>query len=229
MPIFTSFEDAWRWFADGGELTPIEEQRARLTQGRAQLLSFQAPMDSAPAIELAHRVLDELADIDALLPLPDEALHCSIRGAGFQVIAKRRPDDVLRQEVGGIADRAAAALRGFAPMEAEVGPVAVFPDALMLEVHDGGALGRLRAALATAAAADAFELADEQYLPHVSLAFFADASCGSALRERLPALRALPAVRTTVRRIDFARWWLTGTDFEEPPELDVVRSYALRG
>lgn len=229
MPLFSSFDDAWRWFEAGGELVPLDEQRERFTRGRAQLLVFQAPMSALPVLDLAHQVLDELAGVEALLPLPDDVLHCSIRGAGFQVIAKRRPDDVLREEVGAVAARADGALGAFAPVEVEVGPVGVFPDALILEVHDGGVLKPMRDALAESVGADPFALAHDQYLPHVSLAFFADASCGDALRELLPAIRGRPAVRVPVRRIDFVRWWLTGEDLEQPPELDVVRSYRLRG
>lgn len=229
MPLFTSFEDAWRWFATGGALVPVEEQRARLAAGRAQLLAFQAPMTDPAVLALAAEVIDALDGVDGLLPLPGELLHCSLRGAGFQVIAKRRPDDVLRQEVPRIAERAGAALRGTAPAEVEVGPVNVFPDALVLEVQPGGALADVRRALATSAGPDPLAAADDSYLPHVSLAFFADASCGEPLRARLPALRSLPRVRTTVARVDFVRWWLTGAEAAETPERDLIRSYALRG
>ncbi len=229
MPLFTSFGDAWRWFADGGALVPIDEQRARFTAGRAQLLSFQAPMTGPGVLALAGEVLDALDGVDGLLPLADDLLHCSIRGVGFQVIVKRRPDDVPRQEVPRIAERAAAVVRRARPVDVEVGPVNVFPDALILEVHHGGALAELRRALAEPAAQDAFGINGAQYLAHVSLASFADTSCAEALRARLPALRALPAVRTTIARVDFVRWWLAGVDASDPPERDVVRSYMLRG
>ncbi len=229
MPLFTSFDAAWRWFATGGDLVPVEEQRARLAAGRAQLLAFQAPMTDPAVVTLAADVLDALGGVDGLLPLPDELLHCSLRGAGFQVIAKRRPDDVLRADVPRIAERAGAALRGTAPAEVEVGPVNVFPDALVLEVHHGGALADLRRALAASVAPDPLAADDAHYLAHVSLAFFADASCAEPLRARLPALRSLPRVRTTVARVDFVRWWLTGAEAGDPPERDLIRSYALRG
>ena len=174
-------------------------------------------------------MLDALADIDDLLPLPDDLLHCSLRAAGFQVIAKQRPDDVLRQDVATIAERAAAVMKRCAPIDVRVGPVNVFPDALILEVHDGGALAEIRRALAAATTHDAFVDADAHYLPHISLAFFEHASCAEALRERLPALRALPPATCTIARIDFVRWWLLDAgDAGEPPERDVIRSYPLR-
>ncbi|HET7043110.1 MAG TPA: 2'-5' RNA ligase family protein, partial [Gemmatimonadales bacterium] len=196
--LFSSFDDAWRWFASGGALVPIDEQRARFTAGRAQLLAFQAPIADAAVIALAQQVHDALAGIDALLPLPDDLLHCSLRAAGFQVIAKQRPDDVLRQDVGRIAERAASAIRPCAPVDVTVGPVNVFPDALILEMHDGGALAGLRRALAAATSHDAFVGDDAHYLPHISLAFFEDAGPADALRDRLLALRALPPVPTTI-------------------------------
>ncbi len=227
--FFSSFDDAWRAFASGAPLVPIEEQRARMTAGRAQLLAFQAPITGPAVLAFAQSTLDALADIDGLLPLPDDLLHCSLRAAGFQVIAKQRPDDVLRQDVAKIAERAAAVVKRCPPAVVRVGPVNIFPDALILEVHDGGALAEIRRALGAATTHDAFVDAGAHYLPHVTLAFFEHASCVEALRERLPALRALPPVAATLARIDFVRWWLLDPAAAgEPPERDVIRTYALR-
>ncbi len=229
MPLFPSFDEAWQWFADGGTLVPVEEQRAHLGGGRAQLLAFQAPMAEPPVQSLADDVLDALDGIDGLLPLPDDLLHCTVRTAGFQVIRKQRPDDLLREDIGLIVGSAYAALEPFAPVTLEAGPVNVFPDALVLEVHDGGALAAIRRAITPIVASDAFGLDESQYLPHVSIAFFAHDGCADALRSRLPALRELTPARVTVSRIDFVRWWLLGDEAAlEAPERDVVRSYPLR-
>ena len=230
MPLFGSFDEAWRWFTDGGALEPVEEQRAHLGGGRAQLLAFQAPMDAAPVQELAADVLDALAGIDGVLPLPDDLLHCTIRSAGFQVIHKRRPDDLLREDIGRIVAAAHRALEPFGPVTVEAGPVNIFPDALVLEVRDGGALGAVRRALTPLVAPDAFGLDETQYLPHVSIAFFAHAGCADELRARLPALRDLAPATVTVTRIDFVRWWLLGEEAAlDAPERDLIRSYVLRG
>jgi hypothetical protein len=139
-PTFSSFAEAWRWFLDGGELIPLAEQRERFTRGRAQFLSFEAPLAGSPVADEAAALQDELAGIAELAPWPLDLLHISLRGVGWQVIEKSRPDEVLRQEVGSIAERSARSLRGLGPLGIVVGPVNVFPDALILEVHEASGL-----------------------------------------------------------------------------------------
>jgi 2'-5' RNA ligase len=225
MPDFyASFDDAWRAFENGAPLTPIAEQRERFLAGRAQFLGFQAPLPADAAGEI-EAVQDQLADVESLYLFEREMLHITVRGVGFQVIAKPRPDEVLREDVGRIAERAAKALRS-APIDVSIGAVNVFPDALVLEVHDGGALGAIRDALDATGAPDTF--AYPVYLPHVTIAVFRSAEAGADLRDRLPPLRARPPVRTTLTRIELARWWFTGDDVSAHPEIDVVRSYRLR-
>jgi 2'-5' RNA ligase len=229
-PRFTSFEDAWRWFEDGGPLVPVAEQRERLLRGRAQFLVFHAPITDARVLDAAQDALDALADIDGLVPMDVEHFHISIRAVGFQVIEKRHEDDVLREDVGAIAERAARIISRARPSRASIGPVNVFPDALILEVHDDGALASARGALAEAVGADAFGLGDGEYLPHITIGWFERADVADGLQARLPSLRAeLESVETLVRRIDLARWWFTGIEEAAAPELDVVRSYVMRG
>jgi 2'-5' RNA ligase len=145
------------------------------------------------------------------------------------VISKTQPDDVSREDVGRIAHDAAAALRGHGPIEAALGPVNVFPDALILEVHDeAGGLTGLRNALAPVVA-DAFGLSDAQYLPHVTIAMFASADASAPLRRVLPSLRERPRLAATLGEVELARWWFTGVDEDALPERDPVRTYRLRG
>ena len=228
-PVFTSFDDAWRWFSEGGQLVTIEEQRARFTEGRAQFLSFQARVTDDAAVDLALDVQDVLGQIDGAEPFPDDLLHISVLGVGFQVIEARRPNDVLRQDVASIAERAAKALRGTKPVEVTLGPVNVFPDALILEVHDNGGLKEIRRALEAATRPDAFGFEETSFLPHTTIAIFTDASAADGLREALPPLRDRPAISMRIDRIELTRWWMTGIDLTEPPEADVLRSYGLRG
>lgn len=228
-PLFTSFDDAWAWFLDGGQLEEVAERRARFTHGRAQFLAFQAPLADLPVAGEIEALQDELADIGGLALVPRDALHISLRGVGFQVIAKTRPDEVAREEAPRIAERAAPAIVATPPVEATFGPVNVFPDALLLEVHDGGRLGDLRARLDALERGDAFGLEPAQYLPHVTVAVFVDAACAGELRRRLPPLRERVLAPPPVRRVELARWWFTGDDPADHPERETLRSYLLRG
>lgn len=228
MPLFTSFGEAWRSFAGGGELAAIDDQRERFTAGRAQFLSFQAPAIDARILDLARLVLDELRGVDGILPLDEDLLHCTIRPAGFQVLARRRADDVLREEVSRVGERAAKALTGQRPIDVTIGPVNVFPDALILEVHDRGELAAMRAALAGVTPAQAPEgWPENEFLPHITIAFFEDPACAPELRARLPRARELPPIASRITRVDFARWWFIG-DAQDQPDLDTLRTYRLR-
>lgn len=229
MPLFQSFDDAWHWYLDGGELEPLAERRERFTAGRAQFLSFQAPVSDTAITDAVLDAQDQIADIDGVELMPLELLHLSIRGVGFQVIERTRPDEVLREEVPVIAGRARKVIASTPPAEITIGPVNVFPDAVILEVHDGGGLGELRAKLDVLDRDDALGYEAAEYLPHITIATFRDASPAAELRTRLPALRELPLLRATIQRIELARWWFTGVDPGEEPERDVVQSYLLRG
>lgn len=226
-PVFSSFDDAWRWFAEGGALEPLDEQRARFTAGRAQFLLFQAPVADAAIIDEAAAIQDALADIDGVTPFDLELLHVSVHSVGFQVIEARRQDEVLRQDVGGVSERAARILKASRPVGVRAGPVNVFADALMLEVHDDGALASLRQRLIEARAGSE-PVEAPPFLPHITIGTFADPAVAGELRERLPALRERPPVTATLRRIELTRWWFTGVDALEV-EPDTVRSYVLRG
>lgn len=229
MPLlFSSFDDAWRWFLAGGELTPLAEQRERFTRGRAQFLSFEVPLGDTAAAEEAAAIQDELANEAAVVPWPLDLLHISVRGLGWQVIEKSHPDDVLRQEVGSIAERAARSLRGLGPTSAVIGPVNVFPGAVVLEVHEASGLVEARRRLEEASGADAFGLTPATYLPHVTVATFRERAARPALRQMLALLRERPRVRVPVGRLELARYWFTGLNPEDDPERETVRSYVLR-
>ena len=226
-PFFSTFDEAWRWFVSGGTLTSMEMWRERLTAGRAQFLSFQVPITDAPIADAVEDLQHELSDIAGLAMFEREMLHISVRGVGFQVISKKRQDDVTREDVGRITKRASTQLRDAKAAAIEVGPVNIFHDALILEVHDAGALADLRQRLADAPD-DTFGIAGGQYLPHITIAMFADpAAAAPALRARLPQLRARPPIATKIARIELARWWFTGHEATFP-ERDPVRSYKLR-
>ena len=231
MPPYSSFDEAWAAFLAGGALQTAEQHREEFTRGRAQFLAFQAPVPDDATADLAGRLLDELADVDGLIATPPQWWHITVLPVGFQVIETRLPDDVLRQEVSSVAERAAAAVKRHRPIDVTAGPVNVFPDALILELHDEGALARLREDLRGCLPerlAAYVAAGSPPFLPHVSIASFASEIVAAPLRERLPALRELPAVGAAVRRIELARWWFTGFDERQEMDVEVVRSYVLR-
>jgi 2'-5' RNA ligase len=228
-PRFTSFDDAWRWFNSGGQLTPVDEQRDAFVRGRAQLIVVHAPVTDSGVLDDAAAIRDALDDVPGLDWMPEEDLHVSLFAVGFQVLQPRTDDELLPGDVQRFGQAAADVIAPEAPVFARIGPVNVFPDALMLEVHDDRALAALRSSLRRIRSHDAFELSEDQFLPHVSLAFFAHEIQPEQLRERLAKLRGRPAVASTLGQLELVRWWFTGDDPGAHPEREVLRSYMLRG
>lgn len=227
--LFSTFDEAWEVFLHRPVIVPIEAQREHFLRGRAQFLSMQVPVAEMPVAGDIEDLCSELADIDGLILMPPELLHISIRGVGFQVIASAQPGDILREDVPRIGERVAKALRGMKPIAIEVGPVNVFPDALILEVRPiEGMRDLLRLIDEAVGGRDAFPYDLDRYLPHVTIATFRDRSVVGALHDRLPALRQEAPVASTIRRVDYVRWWFTGHDLTTWPELDTIRSYRLK-
>jgi len=226
-PLFSTFDEAWAWFTSGGALTPIAEQREAFLRGRGQFLSLQVPVADMPVADDVAAMQELLSDIEGLSLTPPELLHISIRGIGFQVIAKHLPGDVLRQDVGAIGERAGRALRGAAAVDVAVGPVNVFPDALILQVEPVEPLRGILRRLDMVGTDDAFPYPAERYLPHITIATFLDPASAGTLRRRLPPVRETPPVAAAMRRVDLVRWWFTGHDSAAWPELETLRSFRL--
>lgn len=231
-PRFSSFDEAWQWFEAGGDLVSLAQQRSEMLAGRAQVLFFHVRMLDEAVWDAAQDVLDALGDIAdpaALQAMDPDHLHVSILPVGFQVIAKRRDDELLPREVDAIARRASKIVKRVKRGRVRVGPVNVFPDALILEVRDDdGTLAALRQALISELGREDPGADVMPFLPHITIAWFESADVAGELRRRLPKLRVWPQVETEIRRLELARWWFTGLEETEPPELDVVREYALK-
>ena len=225
--LFTSYDEAWGWFTAGGAIETSEERRERFTRGRAQFVTFQAPIENRDVLTFIDRVHAALDGMPSLTPQERDLLHISVRGVGFQVLKRQHGDEVQREEIGRIGERAARILKGVRSFEASFGPVNVFPDALILEVHDEGRFAAIRATLREAVAADSL-IDDAHYLPHCTIASFAANALNEDVRARITELRDWPRVTAEVRRIDLARWWFTGFDERASVELETVRSYVLR-
>jgi len=226
-PIFSSFDAAWAWFTAGGELVSVEAQRERTLRGRAQLLVFEAPLGELPVADEIAELQDELEDIDGLDFMPEHLLHISIRALGFQTIAKSQPGDVLPGDVARAAEMAARAFRGTAPIELRLGPLNVFPDALVLQVEPIGPMRDLLVRLEALGEPDAFPYPVESYLPHCTIAVFRSPEVAGSLRARLPALRSRAPYAAAVQRVELARFWFVGDDSTAWPERETVRPYVL--
>ena len=180
-----------------------------LHAGRAQFLSFQAPLDETRRARAGRRTCSTACGTLAARPMPDEHLHISLRGVGFQVIRARSDDELTREDVGRAGEFAARALRAIEPIEVTRRSREHLPGrADPRSARRRGAGGDPRRARRRHAHDTLID--DGHYLPHVTIAMFDDPAAAAPSAIGCRALRELAAAPVTLRRIDLARWWFTG-------------------
>ena len=220
----TSFEDAWRRFLAADSVQVGQGIEDEWVQGRAQFLTFMVRVLDRHVRDAIAASVEKLRGIPSLDLYPDHYWHITVKMVGFQVVKRTRPDEVLRQEVGPILYAAERALAGQPPFDVEIGPVNAFPEAVFLEVHDGGRLKTLHQRLLNALSHyPRFPHEGEAYLPHVTLARYASQERLAELKERLAALRPEKLRTLPVRRVEFVKVWLT-SDY---PERDIIQPIVL--
>ena len=195
------------------------------TRGRAQYLAFFARLEDAAARAYVSRLQERIADIPGVELYPDWYWHVTVKGAGFQVIRKTVPDDILRQDVPRIAAQARELLAREPAVQARLGPANGFSEVVFIEVHDGGRVRELNALLTEQLPVPRYPIDGAGiFLPHVSIARFTSNDGLPWLKETLAALRNEdPGPEFSISRIEFVKVWLS----EALPEFDTLATYPL--
>lgn len=203
----------------------VNEDMSGWAQGRAQYLTLLARIEDAPAREYIARVVERIADIPGVELFPDWYWHITIKGAGFQVIKRGHDDDVLREDVPKLGGRAKGVFDSTPAFDVQLGPANAFPEVVIIEVHDEGAVRALNTRLLQEVEGiGRYPFDGAKFLPHVSIARFTSGEGLSALKERLAALRKDGAgPRFQVRRVELVKVWVS----EDVPEFDTLATYAL--
>jgi 2'-5' RNA ligase len=219
-----TFASTWEAFLARDELV-LAEDVSDWARGRAQSLGFSTRVEGASAREYIAGVIERIADIPGVEVFPDWYWHITIKGAGFQVIKRTHDDDVLREDVPKLAGRAKAIFDGTTAFDVQLGPASAFPEAVILEVHDEGAVRALNTHLLEEVdGIGRYPFDGATFLPHVSVARFTSGEGLAALKERLGELRNDGAgPRFQVRRIELVKVWVS----EDLPEIETLATYAL--
>lgn len=225
--LAASFDTAWTQFQARDSLRLAgDTSEWDFTRGRAQFLAFLVRIEDPAAREYLSAIAERLAPIPGVEPFPDWYWHITVKGSGFQVIARSHDDDVLREDVPRIAGKARALLTKEAAFEVQLGPVNGFPDVAFVEVHDRGRLRELHTRLLESLPELArYPFDGATFLPHISVARFQSNDGLAELKSALAELRELgPGPSFTVGRVEFVRAWMS----EEVPEFDTLATYLLR-
>lgn len=122
----------------------------------------------------ASRFHDRLQPLrEALLPFPfvslhtDRFMHITLMLLGFLVDEPKEENEVSRERLREIEERARSALSDFPAFDVGLANLNAFPGAAFIEAHDGGMLDRLRDALCLVC-----DLKKPDGPPHLTLAYF---------------------------------------------------------
>jgi 2'-5' RNA ligase len=226
-PFSSSFEEAREAFGHVSALRLFDgTSDYEFTHGRAQYLAFLIRLESQPARDYVATAQQRLAGIPGLEFFPPEYLHMSIKGAGFQVIKRTLPDDVLRGDVPRIAAEARRLLAPQRAFEARLGALAGFPEVAFIEVHDDGRIRELNNILYEGCPLlPRYPVDGASFLPHVSIARFTSNQGLPQLKETFATHCGERGPAVLVSRIEFVKVWLSGA----LPEFETLATYPLRG
>ena len=98
---------------------------------------------------------------------PDHFMHITLILLGFLVDEPGKENEVSRERLREIEERARAALSDFPAFPVTLANLNAFPGAAFIEAHDGGMLDRLRSALGVGCG-----LKTPQGPPHLTIAYF---------------------------------------------------------
>jgi 2'-5' RNA ligase len=126
-PLFSTYEEAWAYFAAADEMESFSDQYA---EAEAHLLTWYIPVaaEQVPGVVALQR---ELADLPDMVPIPPERLHVSVAPA----TVTEQPEPRLEAELLHQAEEAWA---DEAPFDLELRDVNVFPTAIVVEVQGDG-------------------------------------------------------------------------------------------
>jgi RNA 2',3'-cyclic 3'-phosphodiesterase len=147
---------------------------------------------------------------------PDYFMHITLILLGFLADEPEENNEVSRERLREIEERARAALSDFPTFNVGLANLNAFPGAAFIEAHDGGRLEELRAALSVGCG-----LKKPSGLPHLTLAYFQAPDGTEAPDELTSALahyRHWPVGEITVDNVEMTLLDLR-SDYPEPETL----------
>lgn len=226
-PIPGEFEGAWRRFQKLDTLRLLHETiEGEWRVGRTDYVAFLARItDPGVRAYIAH-TLEALADVPGVDPYPERYWHITIKGLGFTRETALRDDELPAREVRRVADAARPILESASAFTAQAGPVSAFPEVVILEIHDGGAVRALNTRLLDdVPGLQRYPIDGPVFLPHISIARFTSDEGLAELKQRLTDLRADARARPNLRidEIELVQAHLAA----DAPTFELIDRYPL--
>lgn len=193
-------------------------------KGRNQYLTFHIRIGDEKLIQKAIEIQEKLSTIPCIYPFPRDYFHISVKGCGFLAKSEIYEDDILMKNLQKIVNQAKKVLQPFDKFNVLFSKLNVFPQVVLVEVHDNGKIGELNQALQTIKGIEKMEFDYPNFLPHISIAQFQNDLEFTRLISQLEELRETEFGELTVNRIELVNAHLS----KGCPTYKTIHSFKLR-
>ena len=193
-------------------------------EGHAVSASFVAPVEAPHLREGLKPLRDALRPFPFVSLHPDHFMHLTLLPLGFLVPKPEDENELSRERLEELGERAREALVGFPAFEMDIANLNVFPGAAFVEPRDGGMLEKLRDAVTGRC-----DLEKPTGPLHLTLAYLQEADGTLAPDEFVAAIeryRDWPVGKVSVERVEITLLTLGSSPY---PELETFARIPLDG
>ena len=193
-------------------------------EGHAVSASFVAPVEAPHLREGLKPLRDALRPFPFVSLHPDHFMHLTLLPLGFLVPKPEDENELSRDRLEELGERAREALVGFPAFEMDLANLNVFPGAAFVESRDGGMLEKLRDAVTGRCG-----LEKPTGPLHLTLAYLQEADGTLAPDEFVAAIeryRDWPVGKVSVERVEITLLTLGSSPY---PELETFARIPLDG
>ena len=119
------------------------------TRGRNQYLTFHVRIRDAGLIEKIVEIQSRLSNISCVAPFPKDYFHISVAGLGFLAKSEEYEDDILVENLQTTINQAKEVLQQFSKFDVLLSKLNIFPNVVLVEVHDRGRIEEIFRGLQT--------------------------------------------------------------------------------
>ena len=211
-----TYESVWERFVRERRLEFGGYKDPAWQEGHRFSASLIVPGDASRFHERLEPLRDALRPFPFASLHPDYFMHITLILLGFLVDEPEENDEISRERLREIEERARVALSDFPTFTVGLANLNAFPGAAFIEAHDGGMLDELRAALSVSCG-----LKKPSGPPHLTLAYFQAPDGTEAPEELVSAIeryRNWPIGEFTVENVEMTLLDLR-SDYPDPETL----------
>jgi len=193
-------------------------------RGRNQLLTFHIRIRDRKLTRKIADIQDRLSNIPCVDRLAEDYLHITVKSCGFLVESETYEDDIPTKNLKRIISRAEQILKAFHRFNVRLPKLNIFPDVVVVEVHDEGKIGDLNKELQAIPETKKMKFDYPDFLPHISIAQFKNNQDFTRLISCLEELRETELGQLAVNHIELVNAHLLGRHIT----LKTIHAFELR-